>query len=72
MVSKVIVKVDEVSNNNEQCPADVCSCPILITYLMRGKLYSSVDVNKLKGHGKVLVAICSEGALGFGGIVHSM
>lgn len=50
--------------------ADVCSCSTLIKYLVRGKLHSSVDVNQLEGHSKVLVAVCSEGALGFGRIVH--
>jgi len=42
----------------------------MITYLVRGELQSSVDVNQLEGHGKVLVAVCCEGAFGFGGIVH--
>lgn len=48
----------------------MCSCPILLTYLVRGKLNSSVDVNQLEGHSKVLVAVCCEGALGFGRIIH--
>lgn len=42
------------------------------TYLVRGKLLLIVDVNQLEGHGKVLVAVCCKGALGFGGILHSM
>lgn len=39
-------------------------------HLVRGKLDSSVHVNQLKGHSKVLVAVCCEWALGFGRIVH--
>lgn len=42
----------------------------LVIYLVRGQLNSSVDVDQLEGHGKVLVAVCCEGSLGFGGIVH--
>lgn len=49
---------------------DVCSCHTLITHLVRCELHSSVNVNQLEGHGKVLVAVCCEGALSFGRIVH--
>lgn len=38
--------------------------------LVWDELHSSVDVHQLEGHGKVLVAVCCEGALGFGGIIH--
>lgn len=44
----------------------------LITYLVRSKLHSGVDVNQLEGHSEVLVAVCGEGALGLGGVVHSV
>lgn len=50
--------------------AEKCLSPSRLTYLVRGKLNSSVDVNQLEGHSKVLVAICCEGALGFGRIIH--
>lgn len=48
----------------------MCSGQTPIKYLVGGKLDPSVDVNQLEGHSKVLVAVCCEGALGFGGIVH--
>lgn len=51
------MKADEVRNNQQ-------------TYLVRGKLHSSVDVHQLEGHSKVLVAVCCEGVLAFGRIVH--
>jgi len=37
---------------------------------VRGELHSGVDVDQLEGHGEVLVAVCCEGALAFGRIVH--
>lgn len=70
MGTKVIIKADKVSNSGHILPESVCSCPTLITYLVRGKIDFSVDINQLEGHGKVLVAVSCEGALGFGGIVH--
>lgn len=38
--------------------------------LVRRKFHPGVDVHQLEGHGEVLVAVCGERALGFGGIVH--
>lgn len=43
---------------------------IVIPYLVRRELNSSVHINELKGHSKVLVAVSCERALGFGRIVH--
>lgn len=37
---------------------------------MRSELHAAVDIHQLEGHGKVLVAVSCEGALGLGREVH--
>lgn len=41
-----------------------------LVYLVRSQIHTAVDVYQLKGHGKVLVAVCCKGGLGFGREVH--